>query len=48
LSFVGALSFLISDLIIGIETVFKIKSDILRKLVWIFYPVGQILILACR
>ena len=48
LSFVGALSFLISDLIIGIETVFKVKSDILRKLVWIFYPIGQILILACR
>lgn len=48
LSFVGALSFLISDFIIGIETVFKIKNDILRKLVWIFYPIGQILIIACR
>lgn len=47
-SFVGALSFLISDFIIGIETVFKVKSDILRKLVWIFYPIGQILIIACR
>lgn len=48
ISFVGALSFLISDFIIGIENVFKIKSDTLRKLVWIFYPIGQILIIACR
>lgn len=47
-SFVGALSFLISDLIIGIETIFKVKSDILRKMVWIFYPVGQIIMLTCR
>lgn len=48
LSFIGAASFLISDYIIGIETIFKIKSDTLRKLVWIFYPIGQILILICR
>ena len=48
LSFIGATSFLISDYIIGIETVFKIKNDYLRKLVWIFYPIGQILILVCR
>ncbi len=48
ISFIGALSFLISDFIIGIETVFKIKSKTLRKLVWIFYPIGQILIIACR
>lgn len=48
ISFIGALSFLISDYIIGIETIFKIKSDTLRKLVWIFYPLGQILILVCR
>lgn len=47
ISFVGAVSFLISDFIIGIETVFKMKSRILRKLVWIFYPLGQILIIAC-
>ena len=47
-SFIGALSFLISDFIIGIETVFKVKSETLRKLVWIFYPIGQILIIACR
>lgn len=47
-SFIGALSFLISDFIIGVETVFKVKSETLRKLVWIFYPIGQILIIACR
>lgn len=45
---IGALSFLISDFIIGIETVFKVKKPILRKLVWIFYPIGQILILTCH
>lgn len=48
ISFIGATSFLISDYIIGIETVFKIKSNLLRKLVWIFYPIGQILIIFCR
>lgn len=48
ITFIGALSFLISDFIIGIETVFKVKSDTLRKLVWIFYPIGQILIIACH
>jgi len=47
-TWIGAVSFLISDYIIGIENVFKIKNDTLRKLVWIFYPIGQILILACR
>ena len=47
ISFIGAISFLVSDYIIGIETVFKVRSRILRKLVWIFYPLGQILIIAC-
>ena len=47
-AFIGALSFLISDFIIGIETVFKIKNNTLRKLVWIFYPIGQVLIIACH
>ena len=47
ISFIGAISFLISDYIIGIETLFKVRSRILRKLVWIFYPIGQILIIAC-
>lgn len=48
LSFFGATSFLISDYIIGVENIFKIKNDTLRKLVWIFYPIGQIIILFCR
>ena len=48
ISFIGALSFLLSDFIIGIETVFKVKSVTLRKLVWIFYPIGQVLIIACH
>ena len=48
ITFIGALSFLISDFIIGIETIFKVKSEVLRKLVWIFYPIGQFLILLCR
>ena len=48
ISFIGATSFLISDYIIGIETVFKIKSNLLRKMVWIFYPIGQIIIIFCR
>ncbi len=47
-AFIGALSFLISDFIIGIETVFRVKSELLRKLVWIFYPIGQILIITCH
>lgn len=47
LSFLGAIFFLISDFIIGIETIFQIKNRKLRKLVWIFYPLGQILIIAC-
>ena len=48
ISFIGSASFLISDCIIGIETVFKIKNDTLRKLVWIFYPIGQFIIIVCR
>ena len=47
ISFIGAISFLISDYIIGIETIFKVRSRVLRKLVWIFYPLGQILIITC-
>lgn len=48
ISFVGATLFLISDYIIGIENVFRIKSDTLRKLVWICYPIGQAIIIVCR
>ena len=47
-AWVGALSFLASDLIIGIETIFKLKKDYLRKWVWVLYPVGQLLILSCQ
>mgnify|MGYP003289787425 CR=1 FL=1 len=42
---VGALSFLGSDFIIGLENVFKLKKPLLRKLVWILYPVGQFMLL---
>lgn len=45
LAWIGALSFLASDFIIGIETVFKLKKDYLRKWVWVLYPIGQFLIL---
>lgn len=41
----GALSFYISDLFIGLENLLKIKKRTIRKLVWWFYPIGQILIL---
>ena len=47
-SWIGALFFLISDFIIGLETVFKLQKPILRKLVWIFYPLGQLLIITCH
>ncbi len=48
LSYLGATFFLVSDYIIGLETVLKIKSNLLRKLVWIFYPIGQAMIIGCR
>lgn len=42
---VGALSFLISDLIIGLERLLGVASPRLRAAIWWFYPIGQILIL---
>lgn len=48
ISLIGASLFLISDYIIGIENVFGIKSEVLRKLVWMTYPVGQAIIIVCR
>ncbi|MBQ6992461.1 MAG: hypothetical protein IJN50_06120 [Clostridia bacterium] len=48
LAWIGALWFLASDFIIGIETIFKLKKDILRKLVWLLYPAGQFIILVCQ
>lgn len=44
-AWIGALWFLGSDFIIGLETVFKLKKDYLRKLVWLLYPAGQFVIL---
>lgn len=41
----GAISFFISDMFIGIENLLKVNNKTLRKLVWWFYPLGQILIL---
>lgn len=43
----GALSFFISDLIIGLDKLAGITSPALEKAIWWFYPVGQILILVC-
>lgn len=47
-AWLGALWFLSSDFIIGIETIFKLKKDYLRKWVWLLYPAGQFLILCCQ
>lgn len=45
LTAVGALSFFISDLIIGFDRLAGISSPLLDDLVWWFYPVGQVLLL---
>ena len=44
-SMVGIISFLISDYFIVLRTVCEIKSKALQKLIWIFYPIGQILLI---
>lgn len=44
----GALGFLASDLIIGVENLLKVKDANLRKMVWILYPIGQLIILSAR
>jgi uncharacterized membrane protein YhhN len=41
----GALSFFISDAIIGLDRLAGITSSLLDELIWWFYPIGQILIL---
>ncbi|MDO5410280.1 MAG: lysoplasmalogenase [Lachnospiraceae bacterium] len=41
----GALSFFISDMIIGIDKLLGITSDRLKKAIWVFYPIGQFFIL---
>lgn len=45
LTAVGALSFFISDLIIGFDRLAGISSPLFDELVWWFYPVGQVLLL---
>ena len=44
-SMVGIISFLISDYFIVLRSVCGIKSKVLQKLIWIFYPIGQILLI---
>ena len=45
LSAIGAIMFLASDVIIGLERFTGLESKIARKLVWWLYPIGQILII---
>lgn len=42
----GGLMFLASDLIIGLEKFFGLRSKLARELVWWLYPIGQIIIIA--
>ena len=42
----GSLLFLTSDVIIGLEKITGLKSKIARELVWWFYPIGQIILIA--
>jgi hypothetical protein len=46
ISAAGILSFLISDCFIILKDVCGIKSKTLSKLIWWFYPIGQILLLS--
>lgn len=41
----GAVSFFISDLIIGLDRLTGISTPLLDELIWWFYPVGQILLI---
>lgn len=45
LAALGALCFFVSDILIGTETFLGVKSKIVRKFVWFFYPIGQFLII---
>ena len=45
LAALGGLLFLASDVIIGFEKFFKLKSPLARELVWWLYPLGQILLI---
>lgn len=44
LSGIGIVLFLISDIFILVREIFK-DSELIRKLIWIFYPIGQLLII---
>ena len=43
---IGGLSFLASDVIIGLEKFTGLRSKVARELVWWFYPIGQILLIS--
>ena len=45
ISAIGAFSFLISDLIIALDVFCGIRLPHRSRLIWIFYPIGQILLL---
>ena len=45
LAALGGLMFLVSDVIIGFEKFFNLRSPIARELVWWLYPLGQILLI---
>ena len=46
IAILGGLSFFSSDLIIGAESFFGLRSKTARELVWWLYPLGQIMIIA--
>lgn len=45
LSLIGIISFMISDLLIGLDTIGGIKLARQDDLIWIFYPLGQLLLI---
>ena len=47
LAALGALSFFISDYIIGIDRLMGYTTPALQDAIWWFYPIGQIFILIC-
>ncbi len=44
LAALGALSFMVSDMMIGVSVVGGVKIPYYSELVWTFYPIGQILL----
>lgn len=45
LAAVGALSFFVSDLLIGLNVLCGVQNDFVLKGVWWFYPIGQLLLI---